>query len=193
MEGIPSKYVGQAESIHPYAENAMSCIVAFECRSRGYDVVSVPYENRNASLQSLMKDAKAAWSDVEGGGAPCFIKLRGRDPSELYREIRGHVKNGKRYMLEFEWFCQNLRHAVLVIQTGGGRMDVFDPMTGDVKGNAASICGFLAWMRYGEEDGPRLLRLDDLGLNLDIVNGVVQARGGSDERSRHRIPRREPG
>jgi hypothetical protein len=192
MEGIQSKYVGQAESIHPYAENAMSCIVAFECRSRGYDVVSVPYENGNASLQSLMRNAKAAWSDV-GGGAPCFIKLRGRTPSEIYYEIRGHVKNGKRYMLEFEWFCQNLRHAVLVIQTDGGRMDVFDPMTGDVKGNAASICGFLAWMKYGEEAGPRLLRIDDLGLNLEIVNDVVRTRGGSDEQSRRRIPRREPG
>lgn len=80
MEGIPSKYVGQAESIHPYAENAMSCIVAFECRSRDYDVVSVPFENRNASLQSLMKDAKAAWSDVEGGGGPLLHKTERTGP-----------------------------------------------------------------------------------------------------------------
>ena len=185
MEGIPSKYVGQAESIHPYAENAMSCIVAFECRSRGYDVVSVPYESGNESLRSLMEDVKAAWSDVQGGEVPRFIKLKEQGPSELYYEIRGHVKNGKRYMLEFEWFCQNLRHAVLVIQTDDGRMDVFDPMTGDVMGNAASICGFLAWMKYGEKAGPRLLRIDDLGLDPDIMNDVVQARGGPDERIDH--------
>ena len=96
MEGIPSKYVGQAESIRPYAENTMSCIVAFKCRSRGYVVISVPYENRHASLQFLMKDAKAAWSDVEGGGAPLLHKTEGTGPlGALSRDSRTRQEREK--------------------------------------------------------------------------------------------------
>ncbi|MBO4568562.1 MAG: hypothetical protein J5674_01045 [Candidatus Methanomethylophilaceae archaeon] len=180
-----AKFTGRAGSIHPYAENSMSCVVAFECHSRGYDVVSVPYDGGNTSLRSLMEDGRAAWFDINSGKPLRFIDLKGRSPSELYDEVRRHIDDGKRYMLEFEWFCQNLRHAVIVIHTDRNQMHVFDPLTGIAMRNAVDICGFFSWMKFGDGVGPRLLRIDDLGLDPDIMNDVVQARGGPDERIDH--------
>lgn len=168
-----------------YTNNCQCCVVAYELRRRGYDVEAMKriYGDSTNIPDKLSRHTELVWknfvgeapiSSIAGGIKGRDIDKRGRvitkykSISELNAELNDLTTNVGRYHIKWEWKESKTGHIVVCEKFGNGGIRIYDPQTGKQ----------LKWgdilKRIDINKGVKILRVDDLMINEDIIDKIVK-------------------
>lgn len=164
-----------------YGVNCQSCVVANELRRRGYDVTALPNLEKKGNIpHELSYRTNWAWIDPKtmvmpvkktAGGIYDVTRtgaLKSKSIKELTKELVELVKEPGRYHIDFSWKGRNSGHIITLEKSLDGKIVIYDPQTGKIK----------KWGELSKEIslkyGVNVLRVDNLLVNTDIINGIVK-------------------
>lgn len=166
---------------HEYGVNCQSCVVANELRRRGYNVTALPNLQKAGNIPyELSGKTNWAWIDPETMTTPVKKKaggvydvtrtgaLKSKNISALTKEIIELAKEPGRYHIDFSWKSGNSGHIITLEKLVNGKIVLYDPQNGKIV-NWADIS-----KRIKLQYGVNVLRVDNLLVNTDIINGVVR-------------------
>ena len=166
---------------HEYGVNCQSCVVANELRRRGYDVTALPNLQKAGNIPyELSSKTNWAWIDPETMATPVKKRaggvydvtrtgaLKSKNISALTKEIIELVKEPGRYHIDFSWKSGNSGHIITLEKLVNGKIVLYDPQNGTIV-NWADIS-----KRIKLQYGVNVLRVDNLLVNTDIINGIVR-------------------
>lgn len=200
-----------------YKMNCQTCVVAFEARLRGYDVIAKSREySKHAPTQILAMDTRKAWIDPATGKHPEFIQdTSATTPQKVKDFLDRSVKPGERYTFEFTWKGNKTEgHIISLDRNDNGVLRLYDPQSGEMfldvdkvikkytpeeierrkrifgarskRGKKTqevknAMIDYLEEIKYTSKiggikfyDGPRIVRVDNLEFNRDIVDKVLE-------------------
>jgi hypothetical protein len=166
-----------------YHENCQTCVVAFEARRRGYNVVAKPY-TKGSVLEDLARHSNLAWIDPTTGKHPDYLyDDNARTPVKFLEFLEKNIEPGKRYTLEHMWKGRVSYGHIVTIQRDetSNALFIFDPQSGETHaGNALNR--YLNRIKYEQTlvgrkmpARPKLMRIDDKDFDLDVVNKILEA------------------
>ncbi len=174
-----------------YRDNCQSSVVANELHRRGFNVEA--YGNskiKNTTPFALSYKTEAAWQDADGNiptsKVVSFIKGQHRTVdrrgyvrvvperytnAEIARNIDNAMAEEGRYHISWEWKVKNngkrIGHIITAERLNDGKLRFYDPQSGEiVKLNISKV-----------KDSVKILRVDNLRVNPDIIRGVVKRAG----------------
>ena len=164
-----------------YRFNCQTCVAAFEARMRGFNVRAKAYDKNSVFFKRLSNNPLRAFINSEGR----HPKWTEEDPAkeiELFKSwkdclnfVKKNVKRGERYVMEFDWERNGRGHIVSVIRTKKGKLFFYDPQDGSIY-DRDYYSSLLKKMVYkGKYDQPKILRVDDLQLDGNVLKYVVEA------------------
>lgn len=166
---------------HEYGVNCQSCVVANELRRRGYDVTALPNLQKAGNIPyELSSKTNWAWIDPETMATPVKKRaggvydvtrtgaLKSKNISALTKEIIELVKELGRYHIDFSWKSGNTGHIITLEKLVNGKIVLYDPQNGKIV-NWADIS-----KRIKLQYGVNVLRVDNLLVNTDIIDGIVR-------------------
>ena len=179
-----------------YKVNCQTCVVCYEARLRGYDVVATGNtEDPNSPNEKLAHDITLAWKTPKGWNPTVnkvelsFYDKRYRTtPKKLVDWLEHSVRAGERYILAITWNPPRLGHVVNVwrnprtskveiidSQTGKKVSQKYGTKTGDLYESLESV--------FAESDltflhSPGIMRIDNLEFDTGFVGNVLK-QGGS--------------
>lgn len=170
----PNPFFGRGR---PYDDNCQSCVVAYEARRRGFDVMAMP-RFRSDRADELAYDTSLAWIDPATGRKPSPRRLAvAGTPKRLLDELEASVGRGERYHLGFDWDGFSSGHIVCIERDARGELLLYDPQSGDaVRGS--KLLEYLRDVNLsigGGKSAPDLLRVDNLELSKDYADGVLRS------------------
>jgi hypothetical protein len=166
---------------HEYGVNCQSCVVANELRRRGYDVTALPNLQKAGNIPyELSSKTNWAWIDPETMATPVKKRaggvydvtrtgaLKSKNISALTKKIIELVKEPGRYHIDFSWKSGNTGHIITLEKLVNGKIVLYDPQNGKIV-NWADIS-----KRIKLQYGVNVLRVDNLLVNTDIIDGIVR-------------------
>ena len=166
---------------HEYGVNCQSCVVANELRRRGYDVTALPNLQKAGNIPyELSSKTNWAWIDPETMATPVKKRaggvydvtrtgaLKSKNISALTKEIIELLKEPGRYHIDFSWKSGNSGHIITLEKLVNGKIVLYDPQNGKIV-NWADIS-----KRIKLQYGVNVLRVDNLLVNTDIIDGIVR-------------------
>jgi len=164
-----------------YSVNCQSCVVANELRRRGYNVTALPNLQKTGNIPyELSMRTNWAWIDPKtmvmpkkqtAGGIYDITRsgaLKSKSIKELTKELVELVKEPGRYHIDFAWKGKNSGHIITLEKLHNGKIIIYDPQTGKMK-NWRELSKEIS-LRYGVN----VLRVDNLLVNTDIIDGIVK-------------------
>ena len=164
-----------------YGVNCQSCVVANELRRRGYDVTALPNLEKKGNIpHELSYRTNWAWIDPKtmvmpvkktAGGIYDVTRtgaLKSKSIKELTKELVEIVKEPGRYHIDFSRKGRNSGHIITLEKSLDGKIVIYDPQTGKIK-NWGELSKEIS-LKYGVN----VLRVDNLLVNTDIINGIVK-------------------
>ena len=164
-----------------YSVNCQSCVVANELRRRGYNVTALPNLQKTGNIPyELSMRTNWAWIDPKtmvmpkkqtAGGIYDITRsgaLKSKSIKELTKELVELVKEPGRYHIDFSWKGRNSGHIITLEKSLDGKIVIYDPQTGKIK-NWGELSKEIS-LKYGVN----VLRVDNLLVNTDIINGIVK-------------------
>lgn len=164
-----------------YGVNCQSCVVANELRRRGYDVTALPNLEKKGNIpHELSYRTNWVWIDPKtmvmpvkktAGGIYDVTRtgaLKSKSIKELTKELVELVKEPGRYHIDFSWKGRNSGHIITLEKSLDGKIVIYDPQTGKIK-NWGELSKEIS-LKYGVN----VLRVDNLLVNTDIINGIVK-------------------
>lgn len=164
-----------------YSVNCQSCVVANELRRRGYNVTALPNLQKTGNIPyELSMWTNWAWIDPKtmvmpkkqtAGGIYDITRsgaLKSKSIKELTKELVELVKEPGRYHIDFAWKGKNSGHIITLEKLHNGKIIIYDPQTGKMK-NWKELSKEIS-LRYGVS----VLRVDNLLVNTDIIDGIVK-------------------
>ena len=164
-----------------YGVYCQSCVVANELRRRGYDVTALPNLEKKGNIpHELSYRTNWAWIDPKtmvmpvkktAGGIYDVTRtgaLKSKSIKELTKELVELVKEPGRYHIDFSWKGRNSGHIITLEKSLDGKIVIYDPQTGKIK-NWGELSKEIS-LKYGVN----VLRVDNLLVNTDIINGIVK-------------------
>ncbi len=165
---------------HGYTINCQSCVVSNELRRRGYDVTALENTKKKDNIPfKLSYKTNWAWLN-EKGEMPAKTKVGGYDGTDrrgrtksksivqLSKELNDFTKDVGRYHIDFGWKKSNGGHIITLERIGDGKVRFYDPQNGKI----------VRWTELSKQisllHGVNVLRVDNLLLNTDIIDGIVQ-------------------
>lgn len=94
--------------------------------------------------------------------------LKSKNISALTKDIIELVKEPGRYHIDFSWKSGNSGHIITLEKKTDGKIVIYDPQNGEIV-NWANLS-----KRIKLQNGVNVLRVDNLLVNTDIINGVVK-------------------
>lgn len=169
------------EKASEYSVNCQSCVVANELRRRGYNVTALPNLQKTGNIPyELSMRTNWAWIDPKtmvmpkkqtAGGIYDITRsgaLKSKSIKELTKELVELVKEPGRYHIDFAWKGKNSGHIITLEKLHNGKIIIYDPQTGKMK-NWRELSKEIS-LRYGVN----VLRVDNLLVNTDIIDGIVK-------------------
>ena len=166
---------------YEYGVNCQSCVVSNELRRRGYDVTALPNLKKAGNIPyELSGKTNWAWIDPKAMTTPVKKKaggvyditrtgaLKSKNISALTKDIIELVKEPGRYHIDFSWKSGNSGHIITLEKKTDGKIVIYDPQNGEIV-NWANLS-----KRIKLQNGVNVLRVDNLLVNTDIINGVVK-------------------
>lgn len=169
-----------------YSQNCQSCVVAYELRRRGYDVEAFMrvVGDANNVPEKLAYHTELAWrvpgtneipkKVIAGGIKSRDVDKRGRvitktkSLSELNAELNELTKEPGRYHINWTWKGRGTGHIVTCEKFANGGIRIYDPQTGEI----------FKWSEIANDikldKGVGVLRVDNLIINMDVINGIVK-------------------
>lgn len=164
-----------------YSVNCQSCVVANELRRRGYNVTALPNLQKTGNIPyELSMRTNWVWIDPKtmvmpkkqtAGGIYDITRsgaLKSKSIKELTKELVELVKEPGRYHIDFAWKGKNSGHIITLEKLHNGKIIIYDPQTGKMK-NWKELSKEIS-LRYGVS----VLRVDNLLVNTDIIDGIVK-------------------
>lgn len=162
-------FFGKAEA---YGVNCQSCVVAFEARLRGFDVIAKPnYRIINSAAMKLSENQALAWKHNITGLHPTF-NITTKQGNDLYKWLQNNVKKDQRFTYSYQYldkFNNRKGHIVCIDRTPKNELRFYDAQSGmtfldsDIR-------------RIIKKRGifkSKLLRVDNCTFNTNIVNDVL--------------------
>lgn len=163
-----------------YSINCQSCVVSNELRRRGYDVTAVGnYKKADSIPTKLSYKTEWAWIDPVTGKTPIKGRAGGvkgysstgrvmsKNIKELEKELGDLIKEEGRYHIDFGWKGQRSGHIITLEKLNNGKVRIYDPQNGKI----------VLWSDLRKDIslqyGVGVLRVDNLQINADIINGIV--------------------
>ena len=118
-----------------YWVNCQTCVVAFEARLRGYDVVAKAKLGEHSAAGKLAKNTNLAWIDPATGDHPTYYEDPTARKADRFKVIlESQIEQGGRYTMEFNWSKSKGGggHIVSVDRTPEGVLRIYDPQSGEV-------------------------------------------------------------
>lgn len=168
------------DSDKKYSVNCQSCVVANELRRRGFDVTALPnLETKGNIPYELSLKTEWAWIDPVTGAMPKkgnignTVDKRGRIIAKPYKEamsdLKGATKESGRYHINFTWKDGGVGHIITFERMDNGKIKWYDPQTGKT-----DFFDKAYYERIKASRGIKVLRVDNLLLNTEIIDGVVE-------------------
>ncbi len=173
-----------------YTINCQSSVVTMEARLRGYNVEVLP-NTRGSVLQRLALQTNLAWIDPATGKYPEYIlKPQFLDtmteqvntPKRLYAWLNKNLAKNARYTIQFGWKgMRRSGHIICIELDENGRLRMYDPQVNKTYYGDDIIKYFTRvkfqtkhWSGRKIYIGPKLLRIDNLDFNREIVNYIMK-------------------
>ena len=178
--------------------NCQSCVVAYEARRRGYDVIAKGIDwNKTSSSYRLATDARLAWIDPKTKTHPDFIFEDIKfTPIEYKKYLENTLEIGARYEMRFNWKNANSGHIVHIEKLENDVLRLYDPQSGKVyiDNKIGTILNRVSYFDetkkskiFIDENGdikkkfekiitntpPKLLKVSDYELNNDIIKDIL--------------------
>lgn len=162
-----------------YRVNCQSCVVSYELRRRGYDVTAQPKLGNGDIPDQLSKRTNLAWIDPKTMTTPRLktiglqVNSRGSIIADSWKNTLADLDNATkevgRYHLGFGWKGKNSGHIITAERLENGSLKIYDPQSGE-----SNIWTKEYMSRIGlSKSGIEILRVDNLLVNTDIIDGVV--------------------
>lgn len=164
-----------------YSINCQTCVVSYEARLRGYDVIALP-NTPGSVLEKLSRQTNLAWIDPATGKYPEYIFEQRKYTAKTYKKyLEGIIEKGKRYTIEFVWKGRGLSgHIIHIDRLLDGKLRLYDPQIGR-QYIGLEFNQYLTRFKYEVSvQGwkipypPKLLRVDDKEFNLEVVNKILK-------------------
>lgn len=173
-----------------YGINCQSCVVCYEARLRGYNVMTLP-NTRDSKLSELSHDTNMAWIDPKTGLKPEPLYTKAKNSRQCYKFLEENVKSGERYNFSFGWKRSRQGHIVSISRNKENKVEIYDPQTNSrVSGD--KLLEYLTRLSYGDRVKVRtlgnisvgidvvskteLLRVDNLAFNPEFMNDIMEAK-----------------
>lgn len=154
---------------YQYRINCQTCVVSYEARLRGYDVMATG--NTAGSVnQRVSYNTALAWIDTETGAQPKYITPTGRTAKQVNKWLDENIKGDERYTIQFSWKGYRSGHIISVHKING-ETTLYDPQI-NKKYTGEAITTYLQNTKI---NSIKLLRVDTLEFNPDIIDGLLKA------------------
>ena len=170
-----------------YRNNCQTCVVAYEARLRGYDVEALEF-TRNSMLEKLASKTNLAWKDSKTGKNPEYIFDRNINNYKKYFEyLKNVLQKDQRYTMGFGIKGQRTGHIVSIEKTENDKIHLYDPQNSRHY-EEEEVLKYLTIVKFKSSSfglkfntPPKLLRIDNLEFDLDVVNQILKARDYKDD------------
>lgn len=163
-----------------YSINCQTCVVAYELRRRGYDVMAGPY-GKGGATELLARMVNLAWIDPKTNDYPVIrASARVKNRKQAVEWFEETVKQGERYILSV-LFKSGCGHVVILTRSGDGVIMVYDPQTGARFLGQSEIEEFLNDAVIGKalRAWPSLIRIDNAQVNIPFIRKIIRGYHGS--------------
>lgn len=162
-----------------FSVNCQSCVVANELRRRGYDVTALPNLKKAGNIPyELSGKTNWAWIDPEtmqtpekkqaGGQYVSVLDIKSKTLAQLNKELNELTKAAGRYHIDFIWKNGKGGHIITVDRLENGSIRIYDPQIGRL--SDWKVISQKISLKYGVN----VLRVDNLLVNTDIIDGIVR-------------------
>jgi hypothetical protein len=163
-----------------YSINCQSSVVANELRRRGFDVQAQKNTGKGSIPHKLSTNTELAWIDPQTGKTPSSktaggfyfenYKMKNKTVKVVNLEFNELTKETGRYHMKMVWKTSygSGGHIVTAERLTDGTLRIYDPQTGELV-NWLGDWSKKIKLTYGL----KVLRVDTLYVNTDIINGVV--------------------
>ena len=165
--------------------NCQTCVVAFEARLRGYDLMAMP-NNPGSMSERVSYDTRLAWIDPKTGKKPEWTIGRGSNgAAATLKRLKSTLAPGERYTMQFTWKgSRRSGHIVNLDLDDSGNVRIKDNQRGfnQVYGveERSEWVGDDAVLEYLKDVSCgkffHVLRIDNLDFNREVVNEMLKAR-----------------
>ncbi len=166
-----------------YWTNCQSCVVAYEARRRGYDVITKP-NTKGSKLSELSRQSSHAWIDPKTGKVAEFERNTSvTTPTKCRKWLEETIQPGERYTFGHQWKGRTRSgHIIHADKNESGELRLFDPQNGKtMTGKDADY--YMSRIRYtstfyGQKvyTGPKLLRVDNKQFNMEYADNIMEAK-----------------
>lgn len=151
--------------VNPFHINCQACVVAFEMRYRGENVVARPFLPSAAgnSCQRLAQDATSIWKNRDTKAPPDVVSLF--EPSDVAKI----VQEGQRFCLQWHWSSRRGGHILNAMRLHG-EIIILDPQSGQ----KYSLADWSGYMHDRYKSGSlKAFRIDNCDIIPKYANQVL--------------------
>lgn len=161
-----------------YSRNCQTCVLAYELRRRGYDVMAGPRDDLGTAMAATL--VSVVWVDPETKTYPVRrINAKVQTQQQAVEWFEETVKQGERYQLCVTWENTTSAHTVVLMRNNVGELVIYDPQTGEhLIGSGPILKRFMSHVsiQYSEVNGfsPYLYRIDNALVNIPFVQKIIR-------------------
>ena len=168
-----------------YSRNCQTCVVAYEMRRRGYDVMAGPkIDHRSNASRTVSYLFTLPWIDPKTGQYPIEqVNVKVKNVKSAIKWFEETVKPGERYILKVVWKSKKFGHVMILNRDDEGKLFIYDPQTGWKYEKPEEIQYVLKKIKffYGPFNfSPALLRCDNLQFNMPVIRKIIRKRDGTE-------------
>lgn len=158
-----------------FSKNCQSCVAAFEARLRGFRVMAKSYDDTSVVFKRLARNPARAFIDPFTRTHPEWLKAPDfNDWKDGLNYVKKTVKRNQRYIMTFKWKDGD-GHVISVIKPNKGSLFFYDPQDGNIYEREDFRYLFEHIDFSKEYFQPKLLRVDHLHLDENILKYVLEA------------------
>lgn len=168
-----------------YSRNCQTCVVAYEMRRRGYDVMAGPkIDHRSNASRTVSYLFTLPWIDPKTGQYPIEqVNVKVKNVKSAIKWFEETVKPGERYILKVVWKSKKFGHVMILNRDDEGKLFIYDPQTGWKYEKPEEIQYVLKKIKFFYEPfnfSPALLRCDNLQFNMPVIRKIIRKRDGTE-------------
>ena len=168
-----------------YSRNCQTCVVAYEMRRRGYDVMAGPkIDHRSNASRTVSYLFTLPWIDPKTGQYPIEqVNVKVKNVKSAIKWFEETVKPGERYILKVVWKSKKFGHVMILNRDDEGKLFIYDPQTGWKYEKPEEIQDVLKKIKFFYEPfnfSPALLRCDNLQFNMPVIRKIIRKRDGTE-------------
>ncbi|MCR4954263.1 MAG: hypothetical protein K6A43_09335, partial [Treponema sp.] len=168
-----------------YKENCQTCVAVFEARMKGFPVRAKPYDDNSVFFKRLANNPLRAFIDPQTRHHPIWPEDNPSTNISVFATwkdglnyIKNTVHRGERYVMSFNWKSNGRGHIISVLRTKRGKLLFYDPQEGSIFDKDDFSYLFEQIIFDGKYNQPKILRVDNLQLDENVLKYVVEATNG---------------